>query len=98
MLLPLLLAATAASAPAAGTYVGTTTEHEPVRVVVRAGHVVRATVTVATYRCDPQGDLGGRTVTKEPDAPFRSRAFRFDAGPGPTYKTALLQFDITAKF
>lgn len=85
VLLPLLVAAAAATSPVAGTYTGTTSEHEPVRLVVKGGFVVRATASVDTYRCDPHGDLGGQTVERAVRVRFRGGAFRFDAGPMPQY-------------
>jgi hypothetical protein len=80
-----LLAAAAAVVPASGTYTGRTSEHEPVRLVVRAGVVVRADATVANYRCEPEGEIGGRRVVRAVAAPFSGGRFRFDAGPMPEF-------------
>jgi hypothetical protein len=80
VLLSLLVAAAAATAPASGTYTGTTTEHLPVKIVVRGGHVVRASARTGTYTCDPHGELGGNRITVDTDADATGGTFRFDAG------------------
>lgn len=80
-----VIAATPA-VPADGTYKGTTTtDHQPVRIVVVDGRVQTAFATVRRYRCERFGDVGPVAVAAMPNAAISARRFSFDGGRTPSY-------------
>jgi hypothetical protein len=76
----LALAAHAPSAPRDGTYVGATSEHRKIRIVVEDGQIARTAVTINSYRCDPEGQVGPVVLRVRPHAPIVERAVSFDSG------------------
>ena len=83
-----LVATPAAAAPAVpvdGTYKGTMTDGQPVRIVVVDGRVDTAFATVRRYSCEQFGELGPMAVAVRANVPIVKRKFTFDGGRTPSY-------------
>lgn len=75
-------AALAVSAPAAGTYRGSTAEGRAITLTVAQGRVARVDVAVVDYACDLEGDIGPLAVRVRPGARIGSSG-RFGGSAGP---------------
>jgi len=80
-------AAAAPAVPVDGTYKGTMTDGQPVRIVVVDGRVDTAFATVRRYSCEQFGELGPMAVAVRANAAIVRRKFTFDAGRTPSYLT-----------